>query len=292
MIKLNQNRRNHASNLICLEPRQVGFNWERRMCGSALLFLLLVLPVTAEPIESGYAGEKIASPARTNRASVRFALPPSELPKRGVLVTTGNILSPLARWIVLDFDRLTIRQATTRLTDGVGMVQIESERTDTISGDEWHAVISVANEIWSNPDRNLPTLNEPTDRLCSIALFDSDDVLHEFGSVCPRPRLVTALEMVVASVERHTGSSDATSARSPKRAPIGSAHREPNGTLVLRLRAGSGQGVIMGDGELRYVPGDPEYKRVQQHLGPIPPGGTVLVWAFPPAWADEPSLPQ
>ncbi|RYE98874.1 MAG: hypothetical protein EOO77_36445, partial [Oxalobacteraceae bacterium] len=67
---------------------------------SKLLVLLFVLPVAAEPHEPGYADAKIASPARTSRAGVRLAFPADELPRRGMLVATGNALSPLARWIV------------------------------------------------------------------------------------------------------------------------------------------------------------------------------------------------
>lgn len=76
-------------------------------------------------------------------------------------------------------------------------------------------------------------------------------------------------------------------------APIGSARMEPDGTLVLWLRAKSEDGSIVGHGQLRYVPGNPDYRRVLRHLGPILPGSEVLVRPFPPVWSDEPAgLPQ
>jgi len=75
-------------------------------------------------------------------------------------------------------------------------------------------------------------------------------------------------------------------------APIGSARLEPDGTLVLWLRAEGEDGSIVGHGELRYAPGDPDYGHVLRHLGPIPPGGEVLVRPFPPVWPDEPARPQ
>ena len=69
----------------------------RRLGPLKLLVLLLVLPVAAQAHEPGYADAKVASPARTSRAGVRLAFPAGELPRHGMLVTTGNVLSPLAR---------------------------------------------------------------------------------------------------------------------------------------------------------------------------------------------------
>lgn len=257
-----------------------------------LLVLLLVLPAAAEPREPGYADAKIASPARTSRADVRLAFPVAELPRRGMLVATGNVLSPLARWIILDLDLMTVQQATTRLADGGGPVEIESERTHAISDDERRDVIASANEVWSMPNPHPPALGEPTDRLCSVALFDGDDVLHEVGSDCPRPRFVAVLEALAASAERRARLQEHAPAPPCAPAPIGSAHREPDGTLVLWLRAESEDGSVVGHGELRYPPSHPDYDRVLRHLGSIPPGGAVLVRPFPPRWPDEPAPPQ
>lgn len=55
-----------------------------------------------------------------------------------------------------------------------------------------------------------------------------------------------------------------------------------DGTLVLTLRAESGGAV--GDGQVTYRPGDPNYASVIDHLGGIKPGETKAV----PAW-DEPN---
>lgn len=257
-----------------------------------VLVLLLVLPAAAEPHEPSYADAKIASPARTSRADIRLAFPTGELPRRGMVVATGNVLSPLARWIVLDLDRLTIRQATTRLADGGGPARIESERTDSIPDGERRAVIRIANEVWSTRDIDPPTLGEPTDHLCSVALFDDDDVLHEVGSDCPRARFVAELEAVAASANGRASSQEHAPASPPAKPSIGSAHREPDGTLVLWLRAESEDGSVVGHGELRYAPSNPDYDRVLRHLGPIPPGGEVLVPPFSQRWPDEPAPPQ
>ncbi|NHT77709.1 hypothetical protein G8E10_18555 [Rhizobiaceae bacterium CRRU44] len=264
----------------------------RRRGISKLLVLLLVLPVAAEPQEPGYADAKIASPARTGRAGVRLAFPADQLPRRGMLVATGNVLSPLARWIVIDLDLMTIRQATTRLADAGGLVEIESERTDAISDDERRNVIASGNEVWITPPPDTPVLGEPTDRLCSVALFDGDDVLQEVGSDCPRPRLVGVLEALAASANGRARSQGHAPEPPSAKASIGSAHREPDGTLVLWLRAESEAGSVVGHGEVRYPPSNQHYDRVLRHLGPIPPGGEVLVWPFPPHWPDEPALPQ
>ncbi len=174
----------------------------RRLGTLELLVLLLVLPVAAEAHEPGYADAKIASHARTSRAGVRLAFPVGELPRRGMLVTTGNVLSPLARWIVIDLDLMTIRQATTRLSDTEGPVEIQSERTDAISDDERRKVIASGNEVWIMPGSDPPMIGEPTDQLCSVALCDGDDVLQEVGSDCPRPRFLAVLEAPAAAANR------------------------------------------------------------------------------------------
>ena len=264
----------------------------RRLGTLEFLVLLLVLPVAAEAHEPGYADAKIASPARTSRAGVRLAYPVGELPRRGMLVATGNVLSPLARWIVIDLDLMTIRQATTRLTDAGGSVKIESERTDAISDDERRNVIASGNEVWIMPGSDPPVLGEPTDHLCSVALFDGDDVLQEVGSDCPRPRFVAVLEALAASANQRANLQEHAPAPSSAEASIGSAHREPDGTLVLWLRATNEDGSVVGHGEFRYSPSDQHYDRVLRHLGPIPPGGEVLVLPFPPRWPDEPASPQ
>jgi len=263
----------------------------RRLGTLELLVLLLVLPVAAEAHEPGYAEAKIASPARTSRAGVRLAFPAGELPRCGMLVATGNVLSPLARWIVIDLDLMTIRQATTRLADAGGSAKIESERTDAISNDERRSLIASGNEVWIMPDPDPPVLGEPTDRLCSVALFDGDDVLHEVGSNCPRPRFVAVLEALAASANGQANSQEHAPAPSAEES-IGSAHREPDGTLVLWLRAKSEDGSVVGHGELRYPPSNQHYDRVLRHLGPIPPGGEVFVWPFPSNWPDESASPQ
>lgn len=266
--------------------------WLRSASTTAVLMFLLNAAVAAEPDAPGYATKKVDSAARTRRAGVHLALPPDELPRRGMLVATGNLLSPLARWIVIDLDLMTIRQVTTRLADGGGAVEIENERTDAISDDERRNVIASGNEVWSMPDPDPPALREPTDRLCNVALFDGDDALHEVGSDCPRPRFVAVLEALAASAEGRAGLLGQAPAPPSAEAPIGSAHREPDGTLVLWLLAESEDVSIVGHGELRYPPSHPDYDLVLRHLGPIPPGGQVLVRPFPPRWTDEPAPPQ
>ena len=173
----------------------------RRAGTSMPLVLLLVAPAAAAPTEPGYALAKIASPARTSRAGVHLALPASAWPHRGMLVATGNILSPLASWIIVDLERQTIRQATTLLAERDGSVRIETDRTDTLPDDERRAVIAAANEVWSTRDPDSPVPGEVTDAFCNVTLFDGEDVLHEVGSTCPRSRFVEVLEAVAASAE-------------------------------------------------------------------------------------------
>lgn len=62
-------------------------------------------------------------------------------------------------------------------------------------------------------------------------------------------------------------------------APIGTARQEPDGTIVLMLRA-EGAGRALGDAEIRYLPTDKDYGMVARHVGPIPKGGSVPVSPF------------
>jgi hypothetical protein len=61
-------------------------------------------------------------------------------------------------------------------------------------------------------------------------------------------------------------------------ASIGTATMEPDGTLVLQLRA-EGPGA-MGDALLRYPPSDPRYAEILQHLGGMTPGEEKPVAPF------------
>ena len=61
---------------------------------------------------------------------------------------------------------------------------------------------------------------------------------------------------------------------------IGSAHLDPDGTIVLQLRA-TGPG-IRGDALLRYPKDHPQYRAVLEHLGGLAAGEEKPV----PPWAD------
>lgn len=61
---------------------------------------------------------------------------------------------------------------------------------------------------------------------------------------------------------------------------IGSATMKPDGTLVLQLRAQTGETV--GHGYFTYAPDDPRYADMLKHLGGLKPGESK---PFPP-WGD------
>ncbi|WP_244630856.1 hypothetical protein [Aureimonas sp. ME7] len=269
----------------------------RRMGSAALVLAGLAcfgLPALAgnpaEPSRPPYAGEKADSPYRTLRSEARFAFP-GALPARGILLARGNFLSPKAHWIVVDLDAGTLRRATTHLSGrtagGEPVAVLDADRTQRLAPAAIEALVIGANAIWKGEPVDRPRLGEPTDQTCSLALFDGDEVLHEFASACPRPDFAKALD-AAANPEP---AADTVDPAGSLPAAIGSAHREADGTLVLRLRAESEDGSIIGDGELRTRPGDPDYERVRRHLGPIPPGGEVAVRPFPKTWDAEPSDP-
>jgi hypothetical protein len=64
-------------------------------------------------------------------------------------------------------------------------------------------------------------------------------------------------------------------------APIGVATMEPDGTIVLRLRA-TGPGGLHGEGLMRYPVSDARYRDILRHIGPLEPGETKPV----PPWPD------
>jgi hypothetical protein len=63
---------------------------------------------------------------------------------------------------------------------------------------------------------------------------------------------------------------------------IGEARMEPDGTIVMRLRAVSEDGAV-GEGLVRYPPTDPEYESVLEHLGGLTPGERKPVPPWPGA---------
>jgi hypothetical protein len=63
---------------------------------------------------------------------------------------------------------------------------------------------------------------------------------------------------------------------------IGQATMEPDGTIVLMLRAEAPGGGV-GEGLLRYPPGDKDYEMVKQHVGGLEPGQSKPV----PPWPDR-----
>jgi hypothetical protein len=62
---------------------------------------------------------------------------------------------------------------------------------------------------------------------------------------------------------------------------IGEARMEPDGTLVLQLRA-EGPGKAIGDGLFRYPTNHQDYPSILRHIGKIKPGETKPV----PPWKD------
>lgn len=65
------------------------------------------------------------------------------------------------------------------------------------------------------------------------------------------------------------------------KASIGSATMQPNGTIVLMLRAEDGAGAV-GDAQLFYAPSHADYQYILKHVGPLKPGESKAVKPFPP----------
>lgn len=68
-----------------------------------------------------------------------------------------------------------------------------------------------------------------------------------------------------------TGVSEVMTVKPEQQPSIGTATMEPDGTIVLQLRA-EGPGGSIGDALFRYPPDHPEYRSVLDHLGGLHPG--------------------
>ena len=70
-------------------------------------------------------------------------------------------------------------------------------------------------------------------------------------------------------------------AQAPLPASIGVATMTPDGTITLRLRA-EGEGGRIGEGNITYRRGNPQYEEVLHHIGGLKPGETKPV----PPWKN------
>jgi hypothetical protein len=70
-------------------------------------------------------------------------------------------------------------------------------------------------------------------------------------------------------------------AQAPLPPSIGVATMTPDGTITLRLRA-EGAGGMVGEGNLTYKRGNPQYEEVLHHIGGLKLGETKPV----PPWKD------
>jgi hypothetical protein len=82
-----------------------------------------------------------------------------------------------------------------------------------------------------------------------------------------------------ATASNSTAAATAGAPSSAADAPIGTATMEPDGTIVLMLRA-EGSGAV-GDALLKYPRGHKQYDEILQHLGGLRPGETKPVSPFP-----------
>ncbi len=98
----------------------------------------------------------------------------------------------------------------------------------------------------------------------------------------PRPFLVLLLLALWLGALGCASKDTAKITGAPSADSIGVAWLEPDGTLMMQLRAES-QGKAIGDALLRYKPDDPRYRQMLDHVGPIKPGERKPV----PPWPAE-----
>lgn len=62
---------------------------------------------------------------------------------------------------------------------------------------------------------------------------------------------------------------------------IGVAEMTKNRTIILQLRAEDAGGTV-GEGYFTYAPTDPQYQKILDYVGPLKPGQSTSVRAWPP----------
>lgn len=92
-----------------------------------------------------------------------------------------------------------------------------------------------------------------------------------------------------ARAEAATKESASATPSEPLPDSIGSARMKEDGTLVLHLRAQTGDAV--GQGYFEYAPDHAEYASIREHVGPIAPGEERPVPPFPES-SDEAGAPR
>ncbi len=88
---------------------------------------------------------------------------------------------------------------------------------------------------------------------------------------------LTAALLATAPAHHGVPMSD-TTGQAPAPASIGEATMEPDGTIILRLRATGPDAV--GEAVSRYTPDNPHYKAIRDHLPNLKPGDRVPVPPF------------
>ena len=96
-------------------------------------------------------------------------------------------------------------------------------------------------------------------------------------------RLIAVVACAVACTTAACASTSPRQAATEPVTSIGMATMDADGTIVLYLRA-TAPGVV-GDGLVRYRPGDKDYDAVLKHLGGLRPGESKPV----PPWPASPN---
>jgi hypothetical protein len=91
--------------------------------------------------------------------------------------------------------------------------------------------------------------------------------------------LAGSVLILACNGEAFAAAGNGKSHEGPVQRSIGVATQEPDGAIVLQLRAAS-DGDAVGDALVRYPPNDVNYSKIARHVGPIPRGGSVQVRPF------------
>lgn len=153
-------------------------------------FFALVKPVTLALL-SGIVATLPSQAATPGYATVKLRvckpcdMPslPVALPRRGIVLAYGSIISDGSNWYLVDFERAEATRIFARLDRATSKLNIVEQVARSLPPGEQSSLTQLANRIWGN-DKTLPT-QMATDVVWDIWLIDGNDVRHEYAPGLP-----------------------------------------------------------------------------------------------------------
>jgi hypothetical protein len=108
---------------------------------------------------------------------------PIALPRHGMVLSHGSILSTSSLWYTVDLERGELSRVLARDDRAAHKIDIVEHMTRPIPPDDLVALKQISGRIWASTDR-LPT-QMATDVVWDLWQLDGDDVRRDFGPGVP-----------------------------------------------------------------------------------------------------------